>query len=93
MAFLNYKMILILILFIGIICIVVELVRVTNKCPEQQIIYRYIPRTFEEEQNEPVLATDVFKSMFLEESPWIASMQDAERRKMEQVNTYFIDQL
>ena len=29
-----------------------------------KIEYRYIPRTFEEAQNEPVFSSDIFKSMF-----------------------------
>lgn len=35
----------------GIICITINLVRLNFPAPETKIIYRYMPRTFEEEQN------------------------------------------
>jgi hypothetical protein len=35
--------------------------------------YRYIPRTFKEEQEIPVPLFDVFGSMFTESSPWFGS--------------------
>ena len=45
----------------------------TFKCPKPIIEYRYIPRTFEEEQNEPVKVSKIFDTMFSSETPWIVN--------------------
>ena len=87
------KGILIMLLICGVIMVIIELVRVDNKCPEQRVIYRYIPRTFDEEQDEPVWVSDIFKSMFTQPSAWIRGMDDYDNRKKEQVNKYFINQM
>ena len=86
------KGILITILVVGIILIVIELVRVEQKCPTQQIIYRYIPRTFEEEQAEPVAVTDIFRAMFTAPDTWIGTVNDTDTRKREAINKYYISQ-
>jgi len=87
-----YKGILILLFFIGTIFMVIELVKISYICPKQSIIYRYIPRSFEEEQNEPVFVTDIFQSMFTDASPWIGNVNDLDTRKRENINKYFISQ-
>lgn len=88
-----YKGILISLLFVGIIFIIVELVRSHNQCPPQKVLYKYIPRTFEEEQNQPVYVSDIFKTMFTQPSPWVAETNDVDTRKREQINKYFITQM
>ena len=85
--------ILIIILYIGIILIVINLTRTKKECPQSQIIYKYIPRTFEEEQNEPVLISDIFKTMFTQQSPWIGSINEVDTRKIESINRYFVSQI
>ena len=51
-----YKLILSLLLFIGILLTIVDIVKIdaglTKK--EPKVIYKYIPRTFEEEQEDRV---------------------------------------
>ena len=88
----TFRMILIFILFIAVICMVIGLVREDNKCPEPRVIYRYVPRTFEEEQDEPVYVSDIFKLMFSDTSPWVASIE-TDRKKQEQINKFFISQI
>lgn len=88
-----YKGILISLLFIGIIFVIVELVRSRNQCPAQKTLYKYIPRTFEEEQNQPVYVSDIFKTMFTQPSPWVGEVNDVDTRKREQINKYFITQM
>jgi len=47
---------------------------------------RYIPRSLEEEQKEPVEAGKIFKSMFDQQAPWIGSFYDGnafERRVLD----------
>ncbi len=89
-----YKFIVVLLLFSGILFITYEVTK-TAKCQNNapKIEYRYIPRTFEEEQNEPVYVSDIFETMFSQPSPWIMSVRNYDQRKQEQVNAYFISQI
>jgi hypothetical protein len=79
-------------IFLGILFITISLVQNSNKCPEAKIVYRYLPRSFEEEQSEPVYVSDIFKTMFTQQSPWIRSMQDIDTKKQESMNKFFISQ-
>jgi hypothetical protein len=90
-----YKGVLLLIIFLGILFIAVEVVRVQSGLIEKppKIEYRYIPRTFEEEQLEPVYVSEIFETMFSQPSPWVLSIREYDQRKQERVNAYFINQL
>jgi len=59
---------------------------------KEHIVYRYIPRSLKEEEEEPVYVSEIFKKMFSEQSPWISSSQDLDVRKVEALNKYFISQ-
>lgn len=87
------KGILILLLFFGIILIIMELTKSTAQCPPQKIVYRYIPRTLEEEQSEPAYVTDIFKAMFTQPSTWLGEVNDLDTRKREQINKFFVSQM
>lgn len=64
-----------------------------NNCqPQTKVIYKYIPRTFEEEQNYPVLPSEIFSAMFTQPSPWVASLHSYNDRKVGEVNKYFVSQ-
>lgn len=86
------KFLMILLIFVGILFMTISLVQTSTKCPEAKIIYRYVPRTFEEEQNEPVYPSDIFRTMFTQQSPWIRSVQGLDMKKKEAMNEYFISQ-
>lgn len=86
------KGILILFLIFGVILIIIELTRVDRQCPKQKIIYRYIPRTFDEEQDEPVYVTDIFKTMFTQPTAWVRGVNDYDFRKKEEVNKFYVSQ-
>ena len=90
-----YKSVILLIIFIGIIFIAIEVVRIQAGLTEQKpkIEYRYIPRTFEEEQYEPVYVSEIFETMFSQPSPWLISTREYDVRKQNKVNQYFISQL
>lgn len=88
-----FKGILILLLFIGIILVIVEFVRTEQAAPIEKVIYRYIPRTFDEEQNEPIYPSDIFRTMFTQPSTWIGETTDLDTRKRESVNRFFISQM
>ena len=86
------KFVMIILIFIGVLFITISLVKNTTTCPAPKIVYRYMPRTFEEEDSEPVYASDIFKTMFTQQSPWIRSIQDLDTKKQDAVNKYFISQ-
>lgn len=86
------KGVLILFLIFGVILIIIELTRVDRQCPKQKIIYRYVPRTFDEEQDEPVYVSDIFKAMFTESS-WVRSVNNYDFRKKEEVNKFYVSQM
>lgn len=90
-----YKSIILLILFVGILFITIEVVKIYIESLKVQpkTEYRYIPRTFEEEQLEPVYASEIFDTMFSAPSPWIVSIREYDQKKQEKVNQYFVNQL
>ena len=59
-----------LLFFIGIICITIGYTKSQNNCPPTKIQYRFIPRSFYEEQLSPDNITVQFKNMFDNQSPW-----------------------
>lgn len=89
----RFAIILIILLFIGALMLTVSLIKYNMRCPTKQIVYRYIPRTFEEEQMEPVSVSEVFKTMFTQPSPWISSIMDYDKRKQEAINKYYVSQI
>lgn len=88
-----FRSILIMFLFIGITLVIIEFVKTEQKCPKQKIIYKYIPRTFEDEQDEPVYPSDIFKAMFTQPTPWIGAINDLDLKRKEAINQFFISQI
>jgi hypothetical protein len=66
------RAIIVLLAFIGIIVLVIGYINQLKTCSPPRIVYRYIPRTFEDEQNDPVKVSKVFKDMFEKPSNWLA---------------------
>jgi hypothetical protein len=87
------KNILIILIFLGILCIAIELSRVENEDKKEKVIYRYIPRTFEEDQENPIYVSDIFDKMFNQPSPWVTSVNEIDRKKQKEVNRYFVSQV
>ncbi len=87
------KIVIIFLMFLGILCLTIAITRNSQKCPPPQIVYKYIPRTFEEEQTEPVYVSDIFATMFSQPSPWMVSIGNIDQRKQEEINKYFISQV
>lgn len=89
-----------IIMFIGVLIVLTSFsnkqVDSSSNDPEPKckpkIVYRYIPRTAEEDKAEPVYVSDVFKKMFQNPSPWVRSINDADYDKMKKVNDYFVSQ-
>jgi hypothetical protein len=75
----------------GIIFLVVGYVNQIKKCPPPKIEYRFIPRTFEEEQNNPVLVSQLFNDMFSEPSTWVAGFTLSGRPSVSQVERMLVE--
>ncbi len=69
----SLRNIIIFVILFGITLMIIDLTRIYYKCPPTQIVYRYVPRTFKEEQENPVPVSELFKSMFDNPSPWVGS--------------------
>ncbi len=90
-----YKSIILLIIFIGIIFVTIETVKMYKISISEQpkVEYRYIPRSYNEEQLEPIYPSEIFETMFSMPSPWIMSIKNYDQQKQETINQYFINQL
>ena len=58
-----------------------------------RVIYKYIPRSFDEEQENPIYASEVFRTMFTQPGTWNYGLVDYENRDAESPNKYHISQL
>jgi hypothetical protein len=87
----DYKYLLIFFVMIGIICITINLTSMYKTCPAQKIVYRYIPRSFEEEQDEPIPPSEIFFDLFNKPSPWVSGFALTKFSKND-INKYFISQ-
>ena len=47
--------------------------KITSKCPTQTCDNKYLPRSFKDEQNKPVLIYEIFNKMFSNPSPLMMS--------------------
>tara|TARA_Y100000385_G_scaffold190689_2_gene197094 strand:+ start:2014 stop:2292 length:279 start_codon:yes stop_codon:yes gene_type:complete len=64
------KAIILMIFIIGIVCITIGYKNNYSKCPPPTIEYRYIPRTFYEEQITNVDLKNLYSNIFNEKSTW-----------------------
>jgi hypothetical protein len=80
-------------LIIGILLIALYLMSTKGEGGNTKIVYKYLPRSLEEEQESPVFVSEIFKAMFEQPSVWINSIKDDYLRKNEVLNKYYISQL
>ena len=66
-----------LLFLFSIIFIAIGITRANQLAIPPKETIRYIPRSLEEEQNEPVQATKIFKTMFDQQTPWIGTFNDS----------------
>lgn len=84
------KGLIIIFLFIGAIFMIYQ-IAINNKCKkDKEVIIRYIPKTLEEEFKYGHSATDVFKTLISQPSPWIKLIGNHDRKKHEDTKNYFI---
>lgn len=57
-----------ILLFIGLYVLYISIKGITLVCPKT-VEYRYVPRTFEEEQRDPVKPSVIFGDMFKNQQP------------------------
>ena len=82
---------------IGFLFIVIGFVKANRNCPPKKIEFRFLPRTFIEEQNEPVPITSIFAKLFYESSIFINSessklLPPANLQQAIRQNKFFISQ-
>jgi hypothetical protein len=87
----DYKHLIYFLLFVGIIFVTINLVVLYKACPEEKIVYRYIPRTFEEEQNSAIPVTELFADLFNQPDAWVGSFGLTKRTRGD-INKFFIAQ-
>ena len=73
------RSIVILFLLVGICLVVVGYVQSNQQCPPPVVEFKYVPRTFEEEQNLPRPVLSIFGSMFNEDSAWMQTQGYADK--------------
>lgn len=79
-----------LILLIGFLFIVVGLIVSKKQSPSKIIEYRFVPRTFREEQENPVNVSDLFHDMFNKPTPWVLTYGENDTNF---INRRFISQM
>lgn len=63
------KFLVMLLLIVGVILVINGYNLQSMQCPPPVIRYKYIPRSFEESQEQAPRVADIFKSMFAEMTP------------------------
>ena len=73
------KSIVLILAMVGIILLSAGYVKSNLQCPPPKIEYRYIEKTFDEEQNvhTPILAISGMSAMFENDTPWIQNQSFA----------------
>lgn len=84
------KVVLLIIIFIGVILMVTNFNK--SQYLHQETIYKYIPRTFDEEMDEREYVSDIFSTMFSDDSVWVLSKNNFDRDKQNDINKFFISQ-
>jgi hypothetical protein len=59
-----------LLLFLGFTILIIGFMNQIRASPKPVVEYRYVPRTFDEEQQEPPILTDLFRTMFDSQQPY-----------------------
>jgi len=77
------KSIILFLFVVGLVMTVSGYHKQNQTCPPPKVVYKYIPKTFEEEQNNPVKVSQIFADMFEEPTPWHNSLSDAVIRKQQ----------
>ncbi len=88
-----YKTLTLILFILGIIFVTAAISKGMGEKSREKIIYRYIPRTLAEEQEEPAMVSEIFATMFTQPSTWVGEVNDLDTRKKELINQYFVSQI
>jgi hypothetical protein len=88
-----YKTFVFLLLILGIIFITASISKSIGEKTRERIVYRYLPRTLAEEQEDPAMVSEIFATMFTQPSTWVGEVNDLDTRKKELINQYFVSQI
>lgn len=86
------KLFVLAIIFCGIWLITIGFLKGNTDCVKERVVYKYLPRTFEDEQTSPVYVSDIFKTMFTQPSVWVATINNADTEKNKKINDFFVSQ-
>lgn len=88
------NVLLLIFILVGFVFIVIGFVKAHRNCPPQKVEYRFVPRSFVEEQESPVPVTDIFAKMFYESTPFISHSTRPlpPPTQVRDINKYFISQ-
>ena len=78
-------------LVVGLALIVVSWMATNKECPPPRIEYRFIPRSFKEEQDSPVPVSQIFDQMFNQPTVFVQGVLGRTVTK-DNVNQYFVSQ-
>lgn len=73
---------------IGTVCVLLNMALRYANC-NNKVIYRYYPN----DSMNGGFASQIFKQMFTEQTPWVYGLINYDRRKAEVVNKYYISQI
>lgn len=68
-----------LVFFVGIGLIIIGIAKKPGDRPQKIIEYRYVPRTFKEEQEAPIRPSVIFGDMFNRPTPWVGDARLGDR--------------
>jgi hypothetical protein len=80
-------------LIIGIIMLVIYYILNQEEGFKQNIIYKYIPRTLEDDEMSPIFVSEIFKTMFTQPSVWIDSINRDQNRTKDKIDKFYISQM
>ena len=80
-------------LIIGIVLLTIYFILNSEEGFKQNIIYKYIPRTLEEDESSPIFVSEIFKTMFTQPSVWIDSINKDQDRMKEKIDKFYISQM
>lgn len=81
-----------LLIAIGSFCVIIDMLRLNRTCPPAKTVYKYIPRSFDQEQDNPLRPSQVFGKMFTAPDPWISGVGVDTTKPRRSYNEFWISQ-
>jgi len=90
------NLVLFVLLFVGMVFVMIGFIKSQKYCPPPKVEYKFVPRSFQEEQESPVPVTDIFATMFYDTSAFInhesSKLLAPPNMQQHQMNKFFISQ-